>query len=141
MIHSLSDFRPAYFFYVDFPACGSIRHHYLLLAQIRHPAFVPPPLLTQIIVRRVHRQPVQPRLEYFRRPQLVQGIIQSQKYFLPNVFNVFRPADEPRYRTQDPFTVRLHHLVEGTIIAASSPFYEFEVNQHDRRHSQCYRRY
>jgi hypothetical protein len=103
---------------------------------------MPPPLPAQIIVRRVDRQPVQPRLEYFRRPQLVQGKIQPEKNFLSDVFYIFRPADQPRNGTQDPFAVRLHYLVKRTVIAAPSPFYEFEVNQHDRRHrSQGYRRY
>ena len=103
---------------------------------------MPPPLPAQIIIRRVYGQPVQPRLEYFRRPQLVQRKIQPEKHFLSDVFHVLRPADEARDGTQDPFTIRLHDLVKRTVITAPSPFNEFEVNQHYRRHrSQCYRRY
>jgi hypothetical protein len=95
---------------------------------------MPPALPAQIIIRRVHRQPIQPRLENFRRPQLVQRKVQSEENFLTYILHIFRPADETRNGTQDPFTVCLHDLVKGTVVTASSPFYEFEVNQHDRRH-------
>jgi hypothetical protein len=47
---------------------------------------------------------------------------------LPNIFNVFRPANEARNGPQDPLPVCLHDLVEGTIIATPSPLNEFEVN-------------
>ena len=36
------------------PRCG-IGKHYLLLAQVRHPAFLPPALPPQIVIRGIHR--------------------------------------------------------------------------------------
>src|SRR5208283_2139665 len=52
-----------------------IRHHNLLLRQVRHARFVPAALLPEIIVGGVYRQTIQPRLENLRGPQLVERII------------------------------------------------------------------
>src|ERR1039457_2598601 len=48
---------------VRLPSGGRIRHHHLLLGQIRHARFIPAALLAQVVVRGVHGQPVQPGLK------------------------------------------------------------------------------
>ena len=45
----------------------------LLLGEVRHPRFIPPPLLPKVIVRRVDGKPIQPRLKHFRCAELFKG--------------------------------------------------------------------
>ena len=102
------------------PARGRVRHGYLLLRQVRHPRFVPPPLPPQVVVRCVHGQAVQPRLEHFRRSQLIQGIIQPDKDLLPDILDVLGTADQTGDRSEDSLSIGLNDLVERGIVAAAS---------------------
>ena len=99
------------------PARHGIRHHDLLLGQIGHPELLTPPLLTQIIVRRVRRQPVQPRLKNLRRPELIERKIQPHEYFLRDVLDIFRPGDQLTDLPQNPLPVCQYDFVERHGIA------------------------
>ncbi|HEY1203836.1 MAG: hypothetical protein ABSH46_17865 [Bryobacteraceae bacterium] len=49
---------------------------------------------------------------------------------MPNVFNIFRAADEPGDGTQNALPVCLHNLVEGAIVTLAGTFYHLGIDQH-----------
>ena len=58
--------------------------------------FHAPAMFPQIIISRIHRQPVKPRLENLRRTELIERKIQPQKHFLADILHILGPRNQPR---------------------------------------------
>ena len=67
-----------------------------LLAQVRHARFIAPALLAQIIIRSIHREPVQPWLKNLRGPELIERIVQSEENLLGDVLTIKGERKEDR---------------------------------------------
>ena len=115
---------------LDLAAGRRIRHHNLLLGQVGHAILRPPPLLAQVIVGRVYRQPVQPRFKYLRRPQLVERKIQPQENFLCDVLDIFRTGDQTTDGPHRALPVRQDDFVKCRTITLLRTPDSREVYQH-----------
>ena len=111
------------------PRCR-VGHQDHLLGKVGHSHLTTPALLSKIIIRRVHRQAVEPRVKNIRRPELVQGKVKPEKHLLPDVLDVLAPPDEPGNRAQNPPPGRQNDLVERRVISALRAFDQLCVNQH-----------
>lgn len=139
-MYKFPDPTPTILFHLRQRACRRICHHNLLLTQIRHPGLRTTLLPAQIVIRRIHRQPVQPRFKYFGFPQLIQGMVQSQKNLLADILHVLTTINQSRYRTQDPTTIRLHYLAESRVVSLPRLFNQRKVNEHGGLHPRRARR-
>src|ERR1019366_455986 len=97
---------------------------------VGHPKCLAAALLAKIIVSRVNRQPIQPRLKDLCRPQLVERKIKPQENFLCDILDIFRTGDQPGDRAQNPLPVHRHDFVESSAIALLCALDQLEINQH-----------
>src|SRR5262249_9016470 len=107
-----------------------IGQHDLLLRQVGHAELHPPPLLAQIIIRRVHGQAVQPGFKDLRRTKLIERKIQPEENLLSYILHIFRTSDQARDRAYNPFSISQYDFVKGCAIAFLGLSNLLEINQH-----------